>query len=88
MPAGRTSKAIIPFVSLAAAAALAALIILPQTGKRELKDTYDDPYLAYAEVEKVFQNISGKMALGVDLVKEVRPTAEKPIQVLEKINRQ
>ena len=49
------------WTSLAAAAALAALIVLPRLGSREPKDTFDDPRLAYAEVEKVFALISDKM---------------------------
>ena len=72
--------------ALAAAAALTALVILPRISAP--KDTFDDPYLAYAEVEKAFQCISDKMAAGVDLAKEVKPVAEKPINVLEKINKQ
>ena len=72
----------------AVAAALAFLLIIPVLHSREPKDTFDDPYLAYAEVEKVFRNISDKMSLGVDLAKEVQPTVEKPLVILEKINEQ
>ena len=72
----------------AVAAALAFLLIIPVLHSRAPKDTFDDPYLAYAEVEKVFRNISDKMSLGVDLAKEVQPTVEKPLIILEKINEQ
>ena len=75
----------IPYASLAVAAAAAALVVLPQRGP---KDTFDDPLLAYAEVEKAFQSISRKMSAGLELAKEVQPAADKPLQILEKINRQ
>ena len=74
------------FFALAAAAALAALVVIPRVSAP--KDTFDDPYLAYAEVEKAFQSISEKMNAGVDLAREVKPVAEKPLNVLEKINKQ
>lgn len=72
----------IPYASLAVAAAAAALVILPQRGP---KDTFDDPLLAYAEVEKAFQTISDKMAVGMDLVREAGATAEMPQTTLNKI---
>ena len=74
------------YFALAAAAALAALVVIPRVSAP--KDTFDDPYLAYAEVEKAFQSISEKMNAGVDLAREVKPVAEKPLNVLEKINKQ
>lgn len=74
------------YIALAAAAALAALVVIPRVSAP--KDTFDDPYLAYAEVEKAFQSISEKMNAGVDLAREVKPVAEKPLNVLEKINKQ
>lgn len=74
------------YIALAAAATLAALVVIPRVSAP--KDTFDDPYLAYAEVEKAFQSISEKMNAGVDLAREVKPVAEKPLNVLEKINKQ
>ena len=74
--------------AFAIAAALAAVLVLPRLSVREPEDTFDDPYLAYAEVEKAFQSISRKMSVGLELAKEVQPTADKPLQVFEKINRQ
>ena len=83
-PAART----VTVASLLAAAALAAVLVLPRWGNRQPQDTFDDPYLAYAEVERVFQCISEKMATGVDIAREAKPVAEKTINVLEKINLQ
>lgn len=71
----------IPYASLAVAAAAAAVIALPQRGP---KDTFDDPRLAYAEVEKVFRNISDKMNEGVELVREAEASAEIPQNILNK----
>lgn len=71
----------IPYASLAVAAAAAAVIALPQRGP---KDTFDDPRLAYAEVEKVFRTISDKMNEGVELVREAEATAEIPQNILNK----
>ena len=71
----------IPYASLAVAAAAAAVIALPQRGP---KDTFDDPRLAYAEVEKVFRTISDKMNDGVELVREAEASAEIPQNILNK----
>ena len=72
----------IPYASLAVAAAAAAVIALPQRGP---KDTFDDPRLAYAEVEKVFRTISDKMNDGLDIAREAGSAAEIPQNVLNKI---
>ena len=40
----------VSFTALAAAAALAAVLVLPKWGTRQPKDTFDDPYLAYADL--------------------------------------
>ena len=71
----------ISYASLAVAAAAAAVIALPQRGP---KDTFDDPRLAYAEVEKVFRTISDKMNEGVALVREAEASAEIPQNILNK----
>ena len=75
----------IPYASLAAvAAAAAALVMLPQRGP---KDTFDDPLLAYAEVEKAFQTISDKMSVGMDIVRDAETTAGMPYNTLNKIQK-
>ena len=74
-----------PYASLAAgAAAAAALVMLPQRGP---KDTFDDPLLAYAEVEKAFQTISDKMSVGMDIVRDAETTAGMPYNTLNKIQK-
>ena len=53
---------------------------------KPLQDTFDDPLLAYAEVQKTFRQISDKMNVGLELASEARTTAEKPAEILKKIN--
>lgn len=61
------------------AAAVAVLIAtgLALTWNPEPEDTFDDPYLAYAEVEKVLDKISGTMAYGASKVAESEVTLDK-----------
>jgi len=72
----------VPYASLAVVAAAAALLALPHGGP---KDTFDDPYLAYAEVEKAFQTISDKMNGGMDIARDAGSAAEIPQNILNKI---
>lgn len=72
----------VPFSALAVAAAAATLLILPQRGP---KDTFDDPLLAYAEVEKTFQTISEKMSAGVDIAREASASVDFPQTVIDRI---
>ena len=71
-----------PVAALAVAAAAAALVLVPHGGP---KDTFDDPYLAYAEVEKAFQTISEKMSAGVEIAREARTVSETTQNILDKI---
>ena len=71
-----------PYAALAVAAAAAAVVILPQRGP---KDTFDDPRLAYAEVEKAFQTISDKLSAGADLAREARTVSENTLNILDNI---
>ena len=73
-----------PYAALAGAAAAATLLLtLPARGP---KDTFDDPYLAYAEVEKAFRTISDKMSGGLDLAtRQTETVAGKSQLILDKI---
>ena len=75
-----------PYAAFAVAAGLAAVAVIPRIGSGKLQDTFDDPYLAYAQVEATFQKISDKMALGVDMAAKAEQTAEKPMEIINKIN--
>lgn len=76
------------YAALAVAASLAALALLLPHGKTTLRDSFNDPYLAYAQVEAAFQTISDKMALGVDLAAKAGETTGKPARLIQKINEQ
>ena len=75
----------IPYAALAVAAGLAAVVLIHHDGSGKLQDTFDDPYLAYAQVEATFQKISDKMAIGVDIAAKAELTAEKPMEIINKI---
>lgn len=61
-PAPKKTGRRILWTAVAAAAVLAAVLALPSVGAREPKDTFDDPQLAYAQVEEAFQLIGQNMA--------------------------
>ena len=62
---------------LAAAIATLVAVGLTLTRNPEPLDTFDDPYLAYAEVEKVFAKISGTVAYGAEKVSQSEQTLDK-----------
>ena len=62
---------------IAAAIAVLVAVGLTLTRNPEPKDTFDDPYLAYAEVEKVFAKISCTVAYGAEKVSESEQTLDK-----------
>ena len=72
----------LPAAALATAAAATLLVTLPERGPQ---DTFDDPYLAYAEVEKAFQTISDKMSDGMQIARKAGSAAEMPQNILNKI---
>ena len=62
---------------IAATVAVLVAVGITLTRNPEPKDTFDDPYLAYAEVEKVFSKISGAVAYGAEKVNESEQTLDK-----------
>ena len=62
---------------IAAAVAVLVSVGLTLSWNPEPQDTFDDPYLAYAEVEKVFAKISGTLAYGAEKVSESEQTLDK-----------
>lgn len=81
-----TVKRRVLYASLAAAAAVAAVVVVNRSALAGPRDTFDDPYLAYAQVEETFRQLSDKMAFGLDMADQARDAAEKPIQIIKKIN--
>lgn len=66
-------------VSLAGAALAAVLFV---GSPRQPKDTYSDPLLAYAEIERAFNYISQKTGSGLEVAQEAAPVIEKTINVI------
>jgi hypothetical protein len=60
-------------VTAVALASLAIVLSLPHAPK----DTFDDPLLAYAELEKTFSYISSKVDRGLDIAAVAEPAIEK-----------
>ena len=65
------------FPALAAAAAAAAVVLLPVRPE----DTFDDPQLAYAEVEKAFAYMTRVIGEGSDIASR----AGAPVEVLKDV---
>ena len=80
-------KRILQYSGIAAAAVVVfALVFLkPEMEKDTLQDNFDDPYMAYAQVEKAFAEISNKMSMGVEMVAQAKPLAEKPMEILNDV---
>ena len=69
-----------------AAACIATFFFLRYPQKPNLKDTFDDPYLAYAEVEKAFSRISDEMSKAAGKSFQAARIIEKPKETIRKIN--
>ena len=72
-------------ITAAAVVVLALVLLKPGMEKDTLQDTFDDPYLTYAQVEKAFAEISNKMSMGVEMVAQAKPLAEKPMEILNNV---
>ena len=68
-----------------AAAAASAAIVLSVTSSQP-KDTFTDPLLAYAELEKTFSYISSKVDMGRSIIEDAAPAMEMTSNILDKIN--
>ncbi len=79
----RRKPSFIPWAVAAAAAAVLALGISLSVPRRP-KDTFSDPYLAYAEVQKTFDRISQKAA---ETAGKSVPALEKTEEFINLINR-
>ena len=70
--------------TLAAAAASAAIVLSVNASRP--KDTFTDPMLAYAELERTFGYISSKVEMGRNIVDEAAPVMEMTSHIIDKIN--
>lgn len=60
------------------------MLLKPGMVEDQLQDTFEDPRMAYAQVEKAFAEISSRMSMGVEMVSQAKPLAEKPLEILDK----
>lgn len=70
-------------------AAAASVAVLAGVGfgiarwQNEPKDTFDDPYLAYAELEKAFAKMSGEIQKGLVMAEESEAAMYKVTSIFE-----
>ena len=69
--------------------AAAAVTLLAGTGlgianwQKQPKDTFDDPYLAYAELEKAFATMSDSLQKGLAMAEKSEDIIDRTINVFE-----
>lgn len=73
----KNAKRIMRLIPYTAVAAAAACLLIFLTVPKEPEDTFDDPLLAYAELEKTFSYISSKMDKGLEIASAAEPVFEK-----------
>lgn len=79
---GRKKK-IYSMVSVAAAIAVIVTGLSVSLLNNEPKDTFDDPYLAYAELEKAFATMSEGMKKGMDMVESSESVIKKSTEIFK-----
>ena len=80
---GKKKKAY-TMISAAAAIAVIAAGLGISLLKNEPKDTFDNPYLAYAELEKAFARMSESMKRGMDMVETSESVIKKSTEIFNK----
>lgn len=72
-----------------AAGAAASVVLIAGIGfgiarwQNEPKDTFDDPYLAYAELEKAFARMSGEIQKGLAMADKSEAALDKVTSIFE-----
>lgn len=64
-----------------AAVAAAAALVLTLYPQREPEDTFDNPVLAYAELERTFSYIASKMGEGFEITAEAEQRISKNLDI-------
>ena len=72
----------LPFVSAFAAVAVCAAIVFVAPMRNNPKDTFDDPAVAYAELEKTFNYIAQKVGTGIQMAEDA---SQEPMEMINKI---
>ena len=70
------------WAAAAVAAACLAVILAPP---RAPQDSFDDPLMAYAELEKTFEYISSKMDRGLEIAAKADPAINTTTQAITKL---
>jgi hypothetical protein len=83
----RLRQLLVPLLSAAAGLIIVIVSYFFLSGKDELKDTYNDPGIAYAETMKVLVEVSSKLNYGKEVLKPVGRMNEMKVKSLESINR-
>lgn len=73
--------------SFAGAAAALMLALILTGGPGTPRDSFDDPMLAYAEVQKSLSLISEKLNKGMDVVQDAAPAMDRPKEIIDKLKR-
>lgn len=74
-----------PWFAAGPAVLVAASLTLIITLSKEPKDTFSDPMLAYAEVEKTFAYMSTKVSRGLEIASESEPVIERTSEMINNI---
>ena len=69
----------------AVAAALVAAVIVFRSVPQQPEDTFSDPYLAYAEVQKAIGQVSQKRDAAAEIAGNAVPVMEKTEDILNRI---
>jgi hypothetical protein len=83
----RLKRLIVPVLSAAAGLTIVIVSYFLLAGKDELRDTYKDPTVAYAETMKVLMEVSSKLNYGTRALKPVGLMNEMKYRSLESISR-
>ena len=78
-----SKKKIYSMVSVAAAIAVIVTGLGLSNLSNEPKDTFDNPYLAYAELEKAFAMMSDGMKKGMDMVETSESVIKKSTEIFK-----
>lgn len=76
-------KKIYSMISVAAAIAVIVTCLGISVRNNEPKDTFDNPYLAYAELEKAFATMSEGMKKGMDMVETSESVIKKSTEIFK-----
>lgn len=73
--------------ALAATAAAACLTLLLMLPSRSPRDTFEDPRLAYEQIERTLDYISSKVDKGMSIASQAAPVLENVGEAIELINK-